>query len=430
MRHLAAAALAALLFPQPSAGQSPPTLTEEEFLAPFAAGHPAVSALGLDLAAARADVMAAETLENPELGAVREDPPGAAEQLDVTLSWQPPHPGRRRLAVAAAEAEAEAARHRLGGALLDLELRLREVYARWAVAVARAERLADHAARIESLAGRERARAASGESSGLAARRFALAAAEVHAAQARAEAEAEAAAAAARAWRPDLHPGARATLPTLPDLDPAPAPASIGAPASPPEPAHPRLATLEAELTAARRERELSDRVLAMPEVVAGWQRQEGVDPAAGGAIVGLSWPLPLFDRSRPERLAADARIAATSARLELARRELEAERVGRRAAYRRLRQAANDAAAASEAGGPAVEAATAAFRLGEADLTDLLETLRSASGAALAALELHASALAAARDLARVSPQSLPSMTHRSAAPVAPRNHPSGETP
>lgn len=426
MRHLAAVAFAALLFPQPSTGQGPPTLTEEEFLAPLAAEHPAVSALGLELAAARADVVAAGTLDNPELGAVREDPSGATEQLDVTLSWQPPHPGRRRLAVAAAEAGVDAARHRLDEALLGLELRLREVYARWAVGVARAELLGDHAARIESLADRERLRARSGESSGLAARRLALAAVEVRAAHAGAAAEADGAAAAARAWRPDLHPEVRPALPALPELAPAPGTSS----AEPPKPVHPGLAALEADLEAARRERELSGRALAMPEVIAGWQRQEGGDRVADGPIVGLSWPLPLFDRNRPERRAAESRIATTSARLELLRRELEAERDGRRAAYRRLRQATTRVAAASETGGPAVEAATAAFRLGEANLTDLIETLRSASGAALAALDLHASALAAARDLARVSPQSLPSLTHRSAAPDPPRDDPPGETP
>jgi hypothetical protein len=41
-------------------------------------------------------------------------------------------------------------------------------------------------------------------------------------------------------------------------------------------------------------------------------------------------------------------------------------------------------------------------------DLTDLLETLRSATAAELAALELLEAALAAGRELARVSPGSL----------------------
>jgi hypothetical protein len=63
---------------------------------------------------------------------------------------------------------------------------------------------------------------------------------------------------------------------------------------------------------------------------------------------------------------------------------------------------------AGARAGEPAVEAATAAFRLGEMDLTGLLETLRSATAADLAALALHEAALAAGRELSRVSPQAL----------------------
>ncbi|HLE83564.1 MAG TPA: TolC family protein, partial [Thermoanaerobaculia bacterium] len=197
MRRLAAAALAALLFPQASTGQLPSTVTEAEFLAPLDGRHPAALALARELAEARAGAIAARTLENPELGAVREDPAGTSEQLDLTLSWRPPHPGRRRLGIAAAEAVTEAAARRLDQDLLGLELHLREVYGRWALAVARGDRLAGQAARIDALAARERHRAEAGESSGLDARRLALAAVETRAALARAGAEADAASAAA-----------------------------------------------------------------------------------------------------------------------------------------------------------------------------------------------------------------------------------------
>ncbi len=44
-----------------------------------------------------------------------------------------------------------------------------------------------------------------------------------------------------------------------------------------------------------------------------------------------------------------------------------------------------------------------AAFRLGESELTDLLETHRSVLEAELIVLELHAAALAAHRDLERL---------------------------
>ena len=425
MRRLAAAVLAALLLPQASTGQPTSNLTEAEFLAPLDGRHPAALALAGDLAEAQAGAIGARTLENPELGAVREDPAGTGEQLDLTLSWRPPHPSRRRLGITAAEAGVEAAARRLDQDLLGLELHLREVYGRWALAVARGVQLAGQAERIDALAARERHRAEAGESSGLNARRLALSAVETRAALARAGAEADAALAAARAWRPDLPDGVRPALPELPD------------PSAAPDTVHPQIAALEAELAAARSERELVARVVSMPEVIAGWQRQEGGPEVAEGPILGLAWPVPLFDRNRSENLAAEARVQALSARLEIARSELTSEREGRRAAYGRLREAALEATAAAGAGGPAVEAATAAFRLGEMDLTDLLETLRSATAAELAALELREAALAAGRELARVSPGSLlqpPLFESRRDpppdAPVRPLDDLGGESP
>jgi outer membrane protein TolC len=181
---------------------------------------------------------------------------------------------------------------------------------------------------------------------------------------------------------------------------------------------HPRLAALEAELTAARRSAELARRVLAVPELVAGWHAEDDeAGVSADGPIVGLVWPLPLFDRNRAERVEAEARADVLAARLELARRQLAGERQGRHAAYGRLRQAALEAGAAAATGALAVEAASAAFRLGEADLTDLLDTLRPAPAAELAALELRDSALAVGRELARVSapaaPAAMPPFDH-----------------
>jgi outer membrane protein TolC len=259
------------------------------------------------------------------------------------------------------------------------------------VASARAGGLAAHLERVEELALRQRRRAEAGEVSGLDARRLDLAVVELRASLARAEAEAAAAEAAARAWRPELPGALRPELPPLPEL------------AEAPPGTHPRIAALEAELAAARSSAELARRVLAIPEVVGGWHREEEGGGSADGPIVGLVWPLPLFDRNRAERLAAEARVEVSSARLELARRQLAGEREGRRSAYRRLREAALDAGAAAATGAVAVEAASAAFRLGEADLTDLLDTLRSATGAELAALELREAALAASRELAQL---------------------------
>jgi cobalt-zinc-cadmium efflux system outer membrane protein len=326
------------------------------------------------------------------LGASREAPASATEQLDLTIAWAPPRPDRRRLAVAASDAGVAAAQSRLDLRRRGVRLAMREAFARWALAMDRTAVLASFVERLESLARIQRQRADAGEVSGLDARRMTLAAAEAKAELARSEGELASARAAALAWRPDLAPGLRPVLPAPPS---APALAST----------HPEVPALEADLAAARLERDLAARVLGLPEIVAGWQRQRSdAGLVAEGPVVGLEWPLPLFDRGRAERARADVRVDALEARLELARQGWSARREGALAAYELLHAAAADAATAEESVEPIVIAATASFRLGEANLTDLLETLRSASAAQLQALELRGAALEAHRELERLA--------------------------
>jgi outer membrane protein TolC len=167
---------------------------------------------------------------------------------------------------------------------------------------------------------------------------------------------------------------------------------------------HPDIAALESELVAARLERDLAARVLDLPELVGGWQRQRLDGLTAEGPILGLEWPLPLLDRGRAERARAEARIDALEARLTHARQSLDARRRGALAAYELLRTAALEATTLEQSAEPMLTAATASFRLGEADVTDLLETLRAASGARLNALELRRAALEAHRELERLA--------------------------
>ncbi len=122
-----------------------------------------------------------------------------------------------------------------------------------------------------------------------------------------------------------------------------------------------------------------------------------------GGPTIGLSWTIPVFDRGAPERLRARARADALEARRTLLRRRLHAERAGLDAAYAVLRKAVRDAAEPLAAAEPAVEAADLAFRLGETDLTTLLETIRNATAARLATVDIYEHALDALREIDRV---------------------------
>lgn len=385
MRAVSVVACATILIARGLAAESGTSVTEEQFLAPFDGDHPAFAALGAAVGEAEGAALAARALPNPALGASRETP-GEIEQLDLSLAWELPHPGRRRHAVAAADAGLAAARARLEMERAGVRRSLREVFARWAASHAAVETLGRWSAELDRLARRERERAERGEVSGLDVRRLALAAGEARGRLARAEAEHAEALAAVRGWRADFAPDARPELPAL-------------AAAVPVSEAPPLLVALGAELEAATAARELAASLVEMPSLAAGWQRQETSGERIDGATFGVAWSLPIFDRRQGERATAAARAEAAAARLELAGRELGARRAGALAAYESLRAAALEARAAGD-GAAVIGAASAAFEAGESSVTDLLDALDAATGAELAALELHAGALAALRRL------------------------------
>jgi outer membrane protein TolC len=409
MRIAIAALLAASLTP-PLVGQGPVIITETEFLEVLNEDHPAFAALGEDLGAARAEAKRVATLENPGLGFVREDPSGPTEQIDVVVAWQPPLPGRRGLAKDSAASRVEAEQAYLTDNRLEVRLELRRIYAEWAVSSARAERLATHAERVEELARREQRRAERGEASGLETGRLTIAAALVKGRLALAEAEAAQNGALARVWRPDLEV---ATTPALPDLSIQP-----GEPFAD----HPEVVALEARLEASQLARKAAGRVVDLPELLAGWQRQEVGDESFSGPILGFAWPVPLAERNQAERLLADAEIKAVEAQLTMARRQVDGERAGSLASYRRLAAAARQAEEATAGIDDLIEAAIASFQHGESSLTDLLETFRSAVNAELAALEVRSAALSAHRNLERAAGRAL--------SPPAQYLFDNGETP
>jgi outer membrane protein TolC len=119
---------------------------------------------------------------------------------------------------------------------------------------------------------------------------------------------------------------------------------------------------------------------------------------------VGLAWELPLFDRNGADRERARREATAAGAREELLRRRMEATVAGRRDAYRTLRDAALAGGPLDESARTAVDGAAAAYGHGEITMTDFLDTIRSILAGRLAALDLHAAALAAHRELERAA--------------------------
>ena len=199
-----------------------------------------------------------------------------------------------------------------------------------------------------------------------------------------------------RSWWPALPRNARPVLPAVPSAPPA-------------APDHPAIEAAEAELEASDLAREATRRFVASPEVSVGWQREELELGSVDGPVFRVAWSVPLFDRRRAEAAEAEARRSGARARLALVRQELEAARPAARTSFDQLNGALGDATEATAASERMLDGVEAAFRLGEAGLTDLLETHRSVTEGKLAVLELREAALAAHRELERLAPPTYP---------------------
>lgn len=364
-------------------------VTEEEFLSAFSAESAAVQALTEALARAEAARARAGVLTNPRADFWREQPDASPRLSNWTLSWTPPLDGRYGLGKKSADAGLGAARERLSADKAGLRREVRAAFAAWSLAFEQREALKRQLERVQSLAEAARQRARVGEESGLSARRFMLAEAEVRAALGAAEAAHAKAEALARAWRPDLARDA-APAPAVPREPPAVTDAS----------ASPELRALTFEAERAALERKRAGRFLAFPTLQLGWQQLADRNAIRSGPIFAAGWTIPLFDRDQAARIEAERRQQVAAARLELARARLTAEVEGGSAAYRTLFTAWRDAGRASEESDGVIAAATAAFRAGEASLTDLLDSLRAAVGARLGEIDLRRQALEAHREL------------------------------
>lgn len=390
MHRFALIGLLGGFFAVAGAAQDGPVVTEAEFLSVLDETHPAVRESAGAVGLAEARLLAARTLDNPVVEAVREDPAGPIGQTDVLVSWQIPNAARRP-EIEAREGEIGAARRRLTLDLLGYRLAMREAYAGWAVAAARWQRLSVQAERVELLAEREAARAERGEASGLQASRLRLAAATLGSRVALAAGASERARGEAAVWHPGLPPDARPVLPELADAPPLNGTDS-------------RVRAAEAAVTSAELARLATRPILASPELTLGWRRQDLTPGAVDGPIFGVAWSVPLFDRRQAARRSSEAGLEAARARLELAERESTAARTAARTNFARLSGALAEARRELGATERMLDGAEAAFRQGEAGLTDLLETHRSVTEAELAVLDLHEAALAAHRELERLA--------------------------
>lgn len=389
------------LYSHPVRGEQPPdrVWTEAAYLQAVL-DQPAPSAvLDAPRIEAEAALGQARLFSNPDFSIEREE--DAGRETTLALEWPLPLDGRRGLGIRAAEAALEASRHEVEGRRLGLRHELRAVYAAWALAATRRDLLAAYTERLGALVERAHRQADAGEISGLDAGRFRLEQLAVRSDLARAEAERRQRAAVAVGWLPASEP--TPADPALPPLPPAPDDGT--APETPPE-----VAVRQARLDEARLSERLSRRFLRAPSLEVGWKTVEEGGMSANGPVIGLTWSLPLFDRNRPQRLAAEQRLEVAQAELDLTAARTAARWRAARQAYAVLRAEALDLdQTLDEREAAWRDAALAAFDHGESGVTELLDVLRSLLASRLSALDAYDSALEAHRDLELATGRPLP---------------------
>jgi len=374
------AALAAALLPA-SVGAQTLSLTESQALARLSDESPRVRAARSAVDVARADVLAAGRWPNPRVTFNREAVSGVAENY-LTVSQVLPVNGRRRLEMGAASARVEATSRRAEDRVRRLRADLRLAFTDLLTAQVRERELARSGERLRDLADVLGRREAGGESAGFDRLRAEREVIDVEADRASAAAERVRAQGLLASFFPSALPVADGIEAVGTSQPPTALP--------PVEDLVARAELVRGELLALAREREaasfmeqVADRKwIPEPDVVAG-TKSSNAGTGDVGSIVSVHVSLPLFDRGRPERAAAQARAAQVDAEASALRLTVQteigawrAEVIERRAIVDRYRAAVNASA------GDIERIAQVSYDNGEGGILELLDAHRIASSA------------------------------------------------
>jgi cobalt-zinc-cadmium efflux system outer membrane protein len=402
---LVCAAVTAALMPVSARAQTV-ALTESQVVAQLGADSPRVRAAFAAVDVARADVLAAARWPNPRATFNREAVAGVAENM-FTVSQPLPMTGRRRLEVSAATARVEASASRAGSQVSRVRTDLRLAFTELWAAQERERELIRTRDRLSELAAILGRREDAGDAAGFDRLRADREVLDVDAHRAlvaaeRAQAQAilsgflaAPAPASIEALRPAV---SAAMIPTVDELM-ARAEASRG-----------DLVALARERDAAGfAEQAAARRAIPEPEVVAGTKTS---DAAGGdvGSIVSVHVTLPLFDRARPERAAAQARARQVSAEADVLRQTIRTQITAWRGALLERRAMAERHRTALGATTEQIERiAQVSYEAGERGILELLDAYRTAAAARVRQVELDAAVREAEIELAFVSGGELP---------------------
>ena len=306
--RLVRAVLVVALLPA-GAGAQTLSLTESQALAQLAAESPRVQAARAGVAIARADVLAAARWPNPRVTFNREAVAGVAEHM-WTVAQPLPVTGRRRLEMNAASARVEATASRAEDRIRRLRADLRLVFNDLWAAQARERELQRSRERLGQLVQVLATRENAGEAAGFDVLRVER---ELY------DVEADSSAAAVARSRAQAALGGFLTVNTSEieavraegDRPPLP---ELGELVARAEGARGELIAWQRELDAAGfAERAAERRLVPEPEVVAG-TKSSSFGTGDLGSIFAVHATLPIFDRARPERAAAQARALQAKA--------------------------------------------------------------------------------------------------------------------
>jgi len=356
-----------------SAQDEPRRVSLDEALALFGRHNLELRIARAEAAGAAARARQAAAYPNPVAGVTHETLSGDGRGYDetyLTLAQEIRWPWENAARGRAAEAARQVAAHRAAADSLRLAFEMKAAF----IEAAGAESLREGLERATNLV-REALedatrRAAEGDLSGYALRRLRVE-------RARYEADLSAAAMALRAARRRLGAlllpdSALEIAPTgLPAADPPDPGAAAPSPANP----VPALAAAGAALDAARADEQAVRRGrLPAPTAIGGYKTQSD---GLTGAFLGLSLPLPLFDRRGAAASEAAAASARAEAHLALVRRQAENDirlaYEAHRAARERARLFAGELLAEPEA---LLGVARVAYAEGEMTLVELLDAV------------------------------------------------------
>jgi len=366
------------------------TLTESDALAQLGGESPRVLAARAPVDVVRADMLAAQRWPNPTVTYNREAVAGVAENM-FTVTQPLPVTGRRRLDVLATSARVEASSFRADQQVRRLRADLRLAFTALWAAQERERELVRSRDRLSELADILGKREAAGEAAGFDRLRAEREVLDVDATRAMAtldRGQAQTVLASFLSPSRDVE-GLEAVRP----VDQAVVPPTVDELMASAETSRGDLAALSKDLDAATwSEQAASRRVIPEPTIVAGTKTSNVLGSGDVGSIVSVHVPIPLFDRARPERAAAQARARQARAEADALRLTIRAQVAAWRAAVVERRAVADRHREGLVAGAGRIERiAQVSYEAGERGILELLDAYRTTSAARLRQAELDA---------------------------------------